>query len=35
VYACFIWRPPLAGVLMIPSQVTMKAVISEVIHRQQ
>jgi hypothetical protein len=35
VYACFIWRPPLAGVLMIPTQVTMKAVISEVIHRQQ
>ena len=35
VYACFIWQPPLAGVLMIPSQVTMKALISEVIHRQQ
>lgn len=35
VYACFQWVPPLAGVLMIPSSVTMKAVISEVIHRQQ
>lgn len=35
VYACFVWRPPLAGVLVIPSQITMKAVISEVIHRQQ
>jgi len=35
VYVCFQWAPPLAGVLMIPSSVTLKAVISEVIHRQQ
>jgi hypothetical protein len=35
VYACFRWSPPLAGILMIPSTITMKAVISEVIHRQQ
>ena len=35
VYACFQWIPPLAGVLMLPSQVTMKAVITEVIQRQQ
>lgn len=35
VYACFNWSPPLAGVLMIPSSVTMRAVITEVIHRQQ
>jgi hypothetical protein len=35
VYACFQWAPPLAGVLMIPSTITMKAVITEVIHRQQ
>ena len=35
VYACFQWAPPLAGMLMIPSQVTMKAVITEVIQRQQ
>jgi hypothetical protein len=35
VYACFDWSPPLAGVLMIPSQVTLQAVITEVIHRQQ
>jgi hypothetical protein len=35
VYACFQWSPPLAGVLMIPSSITLKAVISEVIHRQQ
>ena len=35
VYACFLWTPPLAGVLMIPSTVTMRAVITEVIQRQQ
>jgi len=35
VYACFDWSPPLAGVLAIPSSVTMRAVITEVIHRQQ
>ena len=34
-YACFQWSPPLAGFLVIPSSVTMKAVITEVIHRQQ
>ena len=35
VYACFQWSPPLAGLLMIPSQVTMRATISEIIQRQQ
>jgi hypothetical protein len=35
VYACFPWSPPLAGVLMIPSTVTMRAVITETIQRQQ
>lgn len=35
VYACFRWAPPLAGMLMIPSQITMKAVVTEVIHEQQ
>ena len=35
VYACFPWSPPLAGVLGIPSSVTMRAVITEVIQRQQ
>lgn len=34
-YACFRWSPPLAGFVMIPSQITMRAVITEVIHRQQ
>jgi hypothetical protein len=35
VYACFQWTPPMAGLLMIPSQVTMRAVITETIQRQQ
>jgi hypothetical protein len=35
VYACFQWTPPLAGLLLIPSQVTMRAVITETIQRQQ
>lgn len=35
VYACFRWSPPLAGFLMIPSTVTMKAVITQSIHHQQ
>lgn len=34
-YACMQWSPPLAGFLAIPSSVTMKAVVTEVIHRQQ
>lgn len=35
VYACYTWTPPLAGFLAIPSTVTIQAVITEVIHRQQ
>jgi TadE-like protein len=35
VYACFKWTPPLAGLLMIPPQITMRAVITETIQRQQ
>ncbi len=35
VYACFEWSPPLAGLLIMPSTITMRAVITEVIHRQQ
>ena len=35
VYACFPWTPPLAGLLMMPSEVTIRAVITEVIQRQQ
>lgn len=35
VYACWVWSPPLAGLLAIPSTVTMRAVITEVIQRQK
>jgi len=35
VYACYPWAPPLAGFLMMPSEVTIRAVVTEVIHRQQ
>jgi hypothetical protein len=34
-YACMEWSPPLAGFLLIPSSITMRAVVTEVIHRQQ
>jgi TadE-like protein len=34
-YACFAWTPPMAGFLMIPEAVTMRAVVTEVIHDQQ
>jgi hypothetical protein len=34
-YACMEWSPPLAGFLLIPSSVTLRAVVTEVIHRQQ
>jgi hypothetical protein len=34
-YACYEWRPPLAGFLLIPSTVTLRAVITEAIQRQQ
>ena len=35
VYACFNWKPPMAGFVMIPSQVTLRAVVTEVLQRQQ
>ena len=35
VYACYQWAPPMAGFLFIPSSVTMRAVVTESIHRQQ
>jgi TadE-like protein len=34
-YACYNWSPPLAGFLLIPSTVTLRAVITEPIERQQ
>jgi hypothetical protein len=35
VYACTVWSPPLAGFLLIPDQVTLRAVITEPMERQQ
>jgi hypothetical protein len=35
VYACYQWSPPLAGMFLIPSTVTMRAVITEVLQKQQ
>jgi hypothetical protein len=35
VYACFVWSPPLAGFLLIPEQVTLRAVVTEPMERQQ
>jgi hypothetical protein len=35
VYACYQWNPPLAGFLMIPPQVTLRSVVTEVIQTQQ
>jgi hypothetical protein len=34
VYACMEWSPPMAGFLLIPDTVTLRAVISEPIKRQ-
>jgi hypothetical protein len=34
-YACMAWSPPMAGFLLIPQTVTLRAVISEPIQRQQ
>jgi hypothetical protein len=35
VYACMVWAPPMAGFVMIPSTVILRAVVSESLHRQQ
>jgi hypothetical protein len=35
VFACMAWSPPMAGFLLIPQRVTLRAVISEPIQRQQ
>jgi hypothetical protein len=34
-YACYVWTPPLAGFLLIPPAITMRAVATEAIQRQQ
>jgi hypothetical protein len=35
VYACFNWRPPMAGFVFIPNQIPLRAVITEALQRQQ
>ena len=35
VYTCFNWTPPMAGFVLIPNQITLRAVITEVLQRQQ
>lgn len=35
VYACYEWRPPMAGFLLIPSRVTLRAVVTEAMQYQQ
>lgn len=34
-YACYAWSPPMAGFLLIPSQVMLRALATEPIERQQ
>ena len=34
-YACYVWRPPMAGFLLIPADVTLRAAATEPIERQQ
>ena len=35
VYACFNWRPPMAGFVIIPSTIPIRAVVTESLQRQQ
>jgi hypothetical protein len=35
VYTCFLWRPPMAGFVFIPNQITLRAVVTEALQRQQ
>ena len=35
VYTCFVWRPPMAGFVIIPNQITIRAVVTEALQRQQ
>jgi Flp pilus assembly protein TadG len=35
VYTCFVWSPPMAGLVFIPSQITLRAVVTEALQRQQ
>jgi hypothetical protein len=35
VYACFTWQPPMSGFIFIPSQITLRAIATEALQRQQ
>ena len=35
IYACYVWRPPLAGFLLLPNDVTFRAVITETLEYQR
>jgi hypothetical protein len=35
VFVCYNWAPPMAGVLFVPSSITMRAVITETMQRQE
>ena len=35
VYTCYVWQPPLAGFLLIPETVTLRAAISEAMQHQR
>jgi hypothetical protein len=35
VFLCYNWSPPLAGLLFVPSTITMRAVITEAMQRQE
>ena len=35
VYACYRWTPPMSGFLFIPQQITLRAVVTEAMQRQQ
>jgi Flp pilus assembly protein TadG len=35
VYTCFQWTPPMAGFVLIPNQITLRAVVTEALQRQQ
>jgi hypothetical protein len=35
VYACYRWTPPMSGLLFVPQTITLRAVITEAMQRQQ
>jgi TadE-like protein len=35
VYTCYVWRPPMAGFLLIPSEITLRYVVTEALHHQR